>query len=273
MYWRVSTRQLETLILPKTQKIRINLTGNNKFVGDVRVLSGTMKFNNSAFGDAGNIIYLGSEDGGPAAVISIGSATTTKNNIVVSGGAGGVLLLGSDEQGAKNSTFSGSIELNGDLNVLSQKTDGAGVVLSGMISGVGGLHKTGSGAVFISGENDFSGGVVVDFGTVEAQSPGALGLGNAEVREGALLRLLVQDCASASARFSVADGQNGSGKIEISDGVEVTADTLTIGGVLQPAGVYGSIGSGGEFEDSHFTGGGIMIVSSGMENQTLIRVR
>ena len=53
----------------------------------------------------------------------------------------------------------------------------------------------------------------------------------------------------------------------------MTADTLTIGGVLQPAGVYGSIGSGGEFEDSHFTGGGIMIVSSGMENQTLIRVR
>ncbi|GAB4001081.1 hypothetical protein GCM10029992_35360 [Glycomyces albus] len=55
------------------------------------------------------------------------------------------------------------------------------------IGGGGKLHKVGSGALALSGDNSFTGGVHVESGTLEAASATALGGGEVQVKGGALV--------------------------------------------------------------------------------------
>jgi autotransporter-associated beta strand protein len=57
---------------------------------------------------------------------------------------------------------------------------------AGAIAGIGGLTKTGAGVVILEGDNAYSGGTVLNAGTLVINSAKALGLGNVVVNGGVL---------------------------------------------------------------------------------------
>lgn len=127
----------------------ISLQGTNTFTGNIAVQKGAVLFSYSggtAFGNSANIITLGSSGNGDATLINTASSTTVSNNIVVASGTGGKLVLGSNSTSAvTNTTYSGTLLLNGNVNLSSQKSAGADTRYTGVISGNGGVTIEGVG--------------------------------------------------------------------------------------------------------------------------------
>jgi autotransporter-associated beta strand protein len=123
-----------------------------------------------------------------AGTLTVSSAAEVSTSLEISGGT---LLLRS-ELGSGN-VFGGSITLaNGSELALAQPAE---QTLSGDISGVGSLVKTGSNTLILSGSNTFSGGVYAAEGVLAVNSDVALGataatltLGDAVVGTAATLR-------------------------------------------------------------------------------------
>ena len=67
-------------------------------------------------------------------------------------------------------------------------TDGT-LTLSGTLNGGGGIKKTGTGTMNITGSNTYSGSTTVSAGTLNANAPNALGTGSITVNSGAALNL------------------------------------------------------------------------------------
>ncbi len=83
----------------------------------------------------------------------------------------------------------GMAALNGNVFVAMDASQGgynAVDLWRNDISGSGGLYKSGTGTLRLSGDNTFTGGVQVNGGTIEADSPNALGLGNVILNGGTL---------------------------------------------------------------------------------------
>jgi autotransporter-associated beta strand protein len=97
--------------------------------------------------------------------------------------AGAAAILGTDEADAQVA-YTGSITFSGDATLSA--ASGAVVTLSGVLSGNGGLEKTGDGKVVLSGENTFSGASTVTAGTLELGSDTALGTATVTVTGGTL---------------------------------------------------------------------------------------
>ena len=99
------------------------------------------------------------------------SAVTVGNAIQVATGPGGVCTLGTTPA-AGQATFSGQITLGHDLFLTAPA--GGTLVLSGAISGSGGLTKTGLGLLVLSDSNGYTGGTTVSSGTLEFLNRSAL---------------------------------------------------------------------------------------------------
>ena len=145
-------------------------------------------------------------------------------------------------------SWNGSVTLNGDLTVSIVHYDR--VFINGNINGVGGvivegdLNLPGSGnGVLFTGINTYSGGTYLrSGGRLNCSHSAALGNGNVSIRSGCKLEL------------------NYTGNKNIA--------ALTLGGVLQPDGTYGSTASPATYKnDTYFEGTGT--VTSGMKNQTI----
>ncbi|GAT32318.1 PEP-CTERM protein-sorting domain-containing protein [Terrimicrobium sacchariphilum] len=139
-------------------QISLTYAGSSTFTGNVLVKKGAVVFGSTAnaFGATSNIITLGSAGEGSASLVGTasGSASTLANNIVVASGTGGTLLLGnSGSNSAVNATFTGTITLNGDVSLISNKPSGGDVRYTNVISGVGSVTTVGS------GETQFGNGV------------------------------------------------------------------------------------------------------------------
>jgi autotransporter-associated beta strand protein len=125
-------------------------------------------------------------------------------------------------------TWMGPVTVNSNTTVQAQYR----AEIAGNISGVGGLTKTDANTLTFSGTNTYSGATVLSAGTVSwsrtnAMAPGHLSIGSSAV---------------ANLNYS---------------GTR-TINWLTIGGVVKPAGTYGSTNSTAANKDSHFTGTGIV---------------
>jgi len=120
-----------------------------------------------------------------ALVTGIGSVTvsgsgtlTAFNNSLYSGGTtinAGAGLLAYSPNG--NYLNNGHMEVHNDL----------ASTFSGVISGTGSLTKTGDQMFFVTGNNTFTGGTTVQFGTLAAASVGSLANGNLTVLRGTVI--------------------------------------------------------------------------------------
>ncbi|MFM1769763.1 MAG: hypothetical protein RJA22_2292 [Verrucomicrobiota bacterium] len=167
------------------------LSGDNTFSGGVSFNDGGLGLGISSTGLPVTSGPLGT------APVSIGTAITT-NRLFASGGPrtlGNTLIF---SPGSTNTvlaltgtfplTLAGSLNLGPGLQNL-EVNNPAATVVSGVISNLGGLRKTGAGTLTLSGENTYAGGTVVGGGTllVNNASGSGTGPGAVVVQAGATL--------------------------------------------------------------------------------------
>jgi autotransporter-associated beta strand protein len=128
-------------------------------------------------------------------------------------------------------TWMGPVSVNSNATV---RTD-YGMGISGNMSGAGGLTKTGTNTLTLSGINSYAGATLVQSGTLACSTAASLGGGALSISNGAVVNL------------------NYSGTRSIF--------SLTLGGVNKLAGVYGSSNSPATHPDAHFAGTGTVTIS------------
>ena len=169
--------------------------------------------------------------------------TIGSSGIVADAGAGAIDLspalirLGAAQTWTNNSSsllnIGAAIESNGQSIV----TDGTGnMTIGGVISGLGGLVKQGSGLLSLTGSNTYSGNTLVSGGTLNISSPFLADASTLNVAAGATFNLGYA-------------------------GVDTIA-SLFLGGSEQPGGTWGAIGSGAQNESTYLTGTGLLNVTS-----------
>ncbi len=127
----------------------ISLQGTNTFTGNIAIQKGAVLFSYSggtAFGNSANVITLGSAGNGDATLLNISSSNRIDNKIVVASGSGGKLVLGSNSNSSvSNTNYAGTLLLNDNVTLMSQKGTGFDTRYTGVISGVGGVSTAGIG--------------------------------------------------------------------------------------------------------------------------------
>lgn len=187
---------LGTVTLADTSRITINSGG--RIVADSLSLAGTIDTNNTS----GNIL-IGTNHTLGASELEIGAGGLTMQNrtIQING------TTTATQQGARislNGTFTGSGEnlfrINGANNRLAELSMGTGQRMFNIIDGttqinlsVSGesLRKDGAGILTLAGNNTYTGDTIVDSGTLNVTTGGALnGGGSVAVANGATFSLL-----------------------------------------------------------------------------------
>jgi autotransporter-associated beta strand protein len=129
---------------------------------------------------------------------------------------------------------------NADLEVkaggLSLDTNGHAITITQGLSGAGGLSKLGEGMLTLSGANAYLGNTVIGDGALSITSGFLSDLADILLFGGSVFDL----------NFSGID----------------TVRMLVVDGVAQPAGTWGAIGSGADYERSFITGEGVLKVTS-----------
>lgn len=219
----------------------------NTFSGGVTVNAGTVTFANNASFGTGTLTLAG------GTVLSSGTGTRTlandlavtgdatiagaasrhyvfsTNNITTSGGS--LTIDNTSDSGVGSVGFTGSgfdfassvvfADANGELRLLN--TSGT-QTFSGVISGDGVVHRNAAGGTTVlSGANTFTGGVVIDAGTISAGHDAALGTGLLNLSGGTLT-------APASRTFANNITLTASSTIAAGDGVTFNFTSDTIGG-------------------------------------------
>jgi fibronectin-binding autotransporter adhesin len=125
---------------------------------------------------------------------------------------------------------------------------------------IGSITKVGTGTLTLTNASTYSGGTTVTTGTLVAGHAGALGVGDVTVASGAMLTMqnganndYVFDGASLSIASSATVNLNFTGAPDI-------VGFLIIGGVSQPAGLYGGPSSPAPHVLPQFTGTGEVLV-------------
>lgn len=212
---------------------------------------------NFAFAGDSLTLGAGSGNGGSVSVKSTGTFTGT---YILNNGA---FATNTDNI---TGTIAGTITLNGSGSFSGTSGAGRNLTITAPISGTGALtlqnaSTNGVTALKPSNGNTYSGNTTIatSTGTVAAQADGAFGTGNVTVATGGVLRLeqgtfnnYINDNATFSLTGTATANLNYSG----SDSVKA----LILGGVSQPAGIYGSSTSGAPNVSSFFTGSGTIQV-------------
>lgn len=151
---------------------------SNSYSGGTTVASGGLRIGASnSLGDASSAVTLGSAGGGDASLVSYLAGWTYAQNIIVAAGSGGTLTLGHSSSANFSSRFTGGIALNDSLVVDSVAPDGFAMRLEGVISGTGGLTKTGVGVTRLENANTYSGGTTLSAGTLLVTNSAGSGTG------------------------------------------------------------------------------------------------
>jgi autotransporter-associated beta strand protein len=153
----------------KTTAGTVTLSAANTFSGGITLGGGTLVLGNANAAGSGVITQTSG-----SSVLSIDTGGMISNTMIVSN----VLAR-------QSTTLNGSITVN---NATFDVENGDTLTISGVVSGSGGVTKTGNGTLILSGSNSYNGSTVVNAGTLNANIAGALGANNAvQVNGGSLL--------------------------------------------------------------------------------------
>ena len=236
--------------------------GANTFSGNVNIKKGLVSFNNSgSFGGvAGNTITLGEAGQGSASLLATAGGLNIANNWTAASGSGGTLLLGSTSIAASTVTYSGTGLLNGDLSLTSANpvTGNGAVILSGNISGGGGIDKVGVGNGRLSGTNSYTGNTTVTSGVLQLGSAGAIAASPVVLNGGTLTSSFVGTIQTTgslalNAGTSVLDFGSGVGNTVLEFG---NSSGASWAGSLRVDNWQGSV-LGGVGDQFKFTAGGL----------------
>ncbi len=185
------------------------LSGTNTYNGTTIVNSGYLNIQNgSALGTAtggttvNNLGYLEIQGGitvsaepltltGSGVLLNISGNNFWGGPITISGLTTGIWSAGA------TLTVTNTINLNSNQLTIQ---GGAAIVVSGVISNTGSIHKAGQGTLTLSGGNTFSGGVDLNNGQLNINSAAALGIGTLRIIEGNNGNTLKIDNTSATSQ-------------------------------------------------------------------------
>ena len=217
-----------------------------------------------------------------------GGLGNIENNFVAAANTGGTSIFAANPSTAdivnlkSTNTNAAFITLNGDLTVDNRATNGSVFIIGDPVTGVGKLTKTGPGQVLVTNTNNYSGGTVVDAGSLAVghadainngfgfyiATDGTLGSGDVTVNGNDLLptQLEIQstlagiDVIADTATLSLAGGGTAgladNGYALLDAGINETIGGLILGGIEQTTtGTYGSSSSLAMFQDDEFFSG------------------
>ncbi|HTJ79368.1 MAG TPA: autotransporter-associated beta strand repeat-containing protein [Rariglobus sp.] len=212
----------------------LQMTGGSLYVG------GMVRSGNS--GTAGGLANYGT------------GAATYKISLT-----GGIIGANTDWSSNLNMTLS-TANGNTVFNAADASRAAHNITLSGVLSGNGGLTKTGNGILLLSGGNSYAGGTRVNAGTLSVSNTGKLGTGDVIVAKGAILKLDNSSAIADNANLSFAIGSI----IRLDFGGTATVNTLGIsGGRIAPAGKnYDTAALNKIFGGNFFTGHGSLTITS-----------
>ena len=219
----------------------VELNAANSFTGDLILQSGTLKL--------GNASALGSGSGEFRTTTTLGAATLDLNGLAIATEAANIGGIGAStftNSSATAASWGGGITISGFPTNLTFSTTAGDIGVSGAISG-GGVIKTGSGILSVSGNNsgltaawDLVGGTL-KFGNSHAAGMGVLVNGN-----GTTIDLNGQNMAAATIEAgaqsvtisnSAGSAATWSGNITTHSGTLLTfnaaAGNLTVGGPIK----------------------------------------
>lgn len=204
------------------------LTGNNTYSGGTLVAGGVLRFNTAAdmnkWGTTNTAITL--NGGSIGNTTSTPAATSINRNIIVEGAGGGV---------------------NVALHPLTW---------AGNISGAGRFVKSGDGELELTGTNTYSGGTLIQRGSLRVASDNKLGAAGAGItidNNGALRA----SASFASARNVALTGAGG--VFQVDDGMALTLNGVVSGNVLTKVGGGTLVlNAGNTYTGSNFVNGGVL---------------
>ncbi len=213
-------------------------------------------------GRGGGIQFRGDSTGGTARVEVFGNGTL---DISFHNSPG--VTIGSLE--GTGTAFLGAHNLTVGSNNLS--TTFAGFVSdNGQSGGVGGsLTKIGTGTLSLTNSNTYTGGTLINVGTLVGGADGALGRGNVSLTASSVTLTLqngaTNNYIADSANLSLVNGST----INLNfSGNPDAISSLVIDGIAQAPGLYGSATSGAPFQRPEFFGSGELLVTAIPEPST-----
>jgi autotransporter-associated beta strand protein len=207
----------------------LNLTGFSNTVGSLAG-SGTVTNNGSpailtAGGNGTNTVFSGTLINGTASLglIKAGPGTLTLSGAnTYTGGTtitGGTLKIGN---GGTTGSIVGNVVDNGSL--VFNRSDA--ITFPGIVSGTGSLSQTGPGSLTLTAANTYSGGTVIDRGTLLVDNAHALGTGNVTVNGG----ILAADPQPINVKGNYTQNAGGTLQLNVAGGNPGQYDTLNVGG-------------------------------------------
>lgn len=205
--------------------------------------------------------------------IDIGTGSAPGNSDgIVNVSSGGTLYVSRIRKGSSNGTIyfdNGSVKVLDSTNVASFMTGLSGAyikaggvtfdsngfdpvvgqnLLTDTNSLGGGLTKRGTGSLTLTATNTYTGGTVVEAGTLVPNVNNALGTGDVTVVAGGTLQLndrgATDNMVADSASVRLASSAGIYGRLSLQDGVTEAVSNLYLDGVIQLKGTYGSTNAG-----------------------------
>ncbi|MGC9941922.1 MAG: autotransporter-associated beta strand repeat-containing protein [Verrucomicrobiota bacterium] len=170
---------------------------------------------------------------GAGAFLLGGSMLTIGSGGITNGSANGQ-IINNPIALANNQTWnalSNQITFNGNINKASNLLSIAGnfnSLITGIVSGAGGLTKNGTGTNYLSGANTYSGITSVSAGVLNLQNNSALGIASATISSGAQLQLQGGITVAGDSLTLSGSGIAGSGALRSLSGSNSWSGTITL---------------------------------------------